>query len=740
MDAKPCRPAAHQRVRGNENYVPQSKTIHQRNKSTGNLLNMDAAGNPNTTSKRNALADRNGTVRGSAAMSHAEAKAAVKNTAGSTMNTVKAKAQENRAKPAAIKEAFLQPAQRPTARPTSLASSASMSQLRSSIPAQRQPPKQTSRLTAQKGKPYIFRDEQLASERQKPSRESLVEEEPAAEESQVQKNPLAGALVPSTASQSIAPVAGTHQRVETAESIIIPAGKSGWESPYYHQFLAMSSAPKAHTDPSGSAAARSLNTQVVSGVTQGYEGYQRYEHPDGRIEFVRTYFAPAEETSDKMADAQQPANCDPSSTSRSAEAAASAAQVDLTSDSSDLEDGGVSKSPKSANNADGPIQPHAFEYLEASDDDELYEDNYDDQGYTTAHSYGYSPARGDNTTGGVTTVMLPPRLTKKGLAELKAAKQAVEAKAMQIPVDLDDETWDVSMVSEYGDEIFQYMRDLETDLLPNAHYMDIQTEIQWSMRAVMMDWVVQVHARFNLLPETLFLTVNYIDRFLSYKVVSLGKLQLVGATAILVASKYEEITSPSIQEIVYMVDGGYTPDEILKAERFMLSMLNFELGWPGPMSFLRRISKADDYHLETRTLAKYFIEVTIMDERFVASPPSYIAAGSHCLSRLILGRGDWSPAHVHYSGYTLAQLKPLVAMILECCRMAEKHHKAVFDKYADKRYKRASTFVKEQLANGFRLPYQRHVSYHHLDMLGDDATRVAYSGNHPYKNSVPVEG
>jgi G2/mitotic-specific cyclin 3/4 len=187
-------------------------------------------------------------------------------------------------------------------------------------------------------------------------------------------------------------------------------------------------------------------------------------------------------------------------------------------------------------------------------------------------------------------------------------------------------------------------------MLPNPHYMDIQTEIQWSMRSVLMDWLVQVHKRFSLLPETLFLTVNYIDRFLSSKVVSIGKLQLVGATALLVASKYEEINCPSLQEIVYMVDGGYTTDEILKAERFMLSMLGYELGWPGPMSFLRRVSKADDYDLETRTLAKYFLELTIMDERFVATPPSFVAAGAHCLSRLILNKGEWVSCYCPTSG------------------------------------------------------------------------------------------
>ena len=182
---------------------------------------------------------------------------------------------------------------------------------------------------------------------------------------------------------------------------------------------------------------------------------------------------------------------------------------------------------------------------------------------------------------------------------------------------------------------------IKNTMLPNPYYMDIQTEIQWSMRSILMEWLVQVHQRFGLLPETLFLAVNYIDRFLSVKIVSLHKLQLVGATAIFVAAKYEEINCPSVQEIVFMVNQGYTVQEVLKAERFMLSMLQFELGWPGPMSFLRRISKADDYDLETRTLSKYFLEVTIVDERFVASPPSFLAAGAHCLARMMLRKGDW---------------------------------------------------------------------------------------------------
>ena len=275
------------------------------------------------------------------------------------------------------------------------------------------------------------------------------------------------------------------------------------------------------------------------------------------------------------------------------------------------------------------VRPEPEEYWDEE------EEIPDEEGYVTARSFR---SKGENTTGGVTTVIFP-QMNQRARREISAARQLVEA--TRTADEIEDESFDTSMVAEYGDEIFDYMRQLEVKMLPNAHYMDNQHEIQWPMRSVLMEWLVQVHHRFNLLPETLFLCVNYIDRFLSCKVVSLGKLQLVGATAIFIAAKYEEINCPSVQEIVYMVDNGYSIDEILKAERFMLTMLQFELGWPGPMSFLRRISKADDYDLETRTLAKYFLEVTLMDERFIGSPPSFVAAASHCLARLMLRKGTW---------------------------------------------------------------------------------------------------
>jgi len=159
------------------------------------------------------------------------------------------------------------------------------------------------------------------------------------------------------------------------------------------------------------------------------------------------------------------------------------------------------------------------------------------------------------------------------------------------------------------------------------------------------------------------------------------------------------------------------------------------------MSFLRRISKADDYDLETRTLAKYFLEITIMDERFVSSPPSFLAAGAHCISRLFLGKGDWvrglstpvsvvhaddyqTLAHVHYSGYTLSQLKPLIKLLFECCQFPAKHHSAVYEKYATQKYKHSSTFVEGKIASGLTLSqlYAGSVLQDTSSILGDDLT------------------
>ncbi len=156
-----------------------------------------------------------------------------------------------------------------------------------------------------------------------------------------------------------------------------------------------------------------------------------------------------------------------------------------------------------------------------------------------------------------------------------------------------------------------------------------------------MDWLIEVHSKFRLLPETLFIATNLIDRFLSARVISLVKFQLVGLTALFIAAKYEEVICPSISHFLHMTDGGYGVEEVLKAERYLLSTLQFDLSYPNPLHFLRRISKADGYDIQSRTVAKFLVEISCVEHRLLKYSPSMLAAAGIWLARLCLDRGEW---------------------------------------------------------------------------------------------------
>ncbi|SPO25894.1 b-type cyclin 2 [Ustilago trichophora] len=258
-----------------------------------------------------------------------------------------------------------------------------------------------------------------------------------------------------------------------------------------------------------------------------------------------------------------------------------------------------------------------------------------------------------------------------------------------------DEVRDTSMVAEYANEIFTYMARCERETMANPNYMDFQSEIHWHMRATLVDWLLQVHMRYHMLPETLWIAINVVDRFLSVRVVSLAKLQLVGVTAMFIAAKYEEILAPSVKEFVYMTEGGYSREEILKGERIILSTLDFNVSsYCSPYSWVRRISKADDYDIRTRTLSKFLMELALLDHRFLRARPSLIAAVGMFLAKKMLG-GEWDDAFVYYSDFTEEQLVPGANLLLERLLDPGFEEQFVYRKYANKKFLKASVFARD---------------------------------------------
>jgi len=248
------------------------------------------------------------------------------------------------------------------------------------------------------------------------------------------------------------------------------------------------------------------------------------------------------------------------------------------------------------------------------------------------------------------------------------------------------------LCSEYVPFVYSYLRNLEKqqpirkDFLKNLH-------VNGKMRAVLIDWLVEVHHQFKLLQETLYMTVFIIDRYLSLDGMSVkrGKFQLLGVSAMFTASKVEEMYAPEIRDFVYITDNAFTAAEIRQMELRILSVLNFSLGRPLPLHFLRRNSKAGDVDVLQHTLAKYFCELAQVEYDLAHVPPSLLAASSLYLALLLTTlestiESIWTPTLDHYSSYTYLQLLPTVCKLAACVQKSGQGKlKSVFTKYSGKK-------------------------------------------------------
>ena len=221
--------------------------------------------------------------------------------------------------------------------------------------------------------------------------------------------------------------------------------------------------------------------------------------------------------------------------------------------------------------------------------------------------------------------------------------------------------------SEYAGDIFAYYARAEPKFRPPSDYMARQVDVNEKMRAILLDWLVEVHLKFKLLPETLHLTGSLIDRYLASNPVSRKNLQLVGVTAMLVASKYEEIWAPEVRDFVYISDRAYSRDQILACEKALLNALGFQLTVPTAHAFAGRFMKvaafedaanaevsngngggnggASSEHTSSRTApsrqmrhyVSYLVELALPEYSMLAHSPSELAAGAVVAARRALG-------------------------------------------------------------------------------------------------------
>ncbi|KAM3912384.1 G2/mitotic-specific cyclin-B3 [Leptodactylus fuscus] len=269
--------------------------------------------------------------------------------------------------------------------------------------------------------------------------------------------------------------------------------------------------------------------------------------------------------------------------------------------------------------------------------------------------------------------------------EVKAEPEVETVVEQVLPPDVEDidkdSLEDPYSNSEYAMDIFYYMREREEKFVL-SNYMESQADISKEMRSILVDWMVEVQENFEMNHETLYLAVKLVDHYLSVAVVAREKLQLIGSTAVLIASKFEERCPPCLDDFLYICDDAYKREELVEMEMEILQKLAFDLNIPISYRFLRRFGKCAHASMETLTLARYICELTLQEYDFVQESASKLAASCLLLALKMKDLGGWTATLQHYSGYQAMDLFPLVKRLnfLLMCQPNEKL-KAVRNKY-----------------------------------------------------------
>ncbi|KAG9314513.1 hypothetical protein JVU11DRAFT_5310 [Chiua virens] len=183
----------------------------------------------------------------------------------------------------------------------------------------------------------------------------------------------------------------------------------------------------------------------------------------------------------------------------------------------------------------------------------------------------------------------------------------------------------VLLEEEYRDDIRFYMHEMERYTMSSAQSMDQQPEIRWHMRPHLVDFLVEIHFAFRLRPETLYLTLNIVDRYVSRRIVYIKHYQLVGCAALWIAAKFVEKHTMNRLSFKWKVT--------------YWRQFQWTLGHPTAEAWLRLICY-DPFVEEEKVqhVARFLMEITLFHREFVKYPPSSIALGALTLARFLCGK------------------------------------------------------------------------------------------------------
>lgn len=236
----------------------------------------------------------------------------------------------------------------------------------------------------------------------------------------------------------------------------------------------------------------------------------------------------------------------------------------------------------------------------------------------------------------------------------------------------------------YSEEILNYLKTMEKLYRAKPNYMRRQPDVSYTMRTILVDWLVEVAEEYKLTPQTLFLAVSFIDRFLSLMSVVRSKLQLLGTAAMFVASKYEEIYPPDVGEFVFITDDTYSQKQVLRMEYLILKVLAFDISGPTVITFVQHFSVLCDVPEKVLHLTSYLCELMLLEgDPYLAFHNSMLAASALLLSRFCLEYSEiWPENYAKITGYEMTELASCIIHLNTTHANAKTlQQQAVFNKY-----------------------------------------------------------
>ncbi|XP_034080677.1 cyclin N-terminal domain-containing protein 2 isoform X2 [Gymnodraco acuticeps] len=254
------------------------------------------------------------------------------------------------------------------------------------------------------------------------------------------------------------------------------------------------------------------------------------------------------------------------------------------------------------------------------------------------------------------SMLLYPQL--QGFHSLKALVPSLLRHEVETALEKLDLIWDRTFA---WDMFMDMMRTQAINTLPSA---DLPRHFTDATRSVLVDWLIQVHEMMHFQEETLYLAINLLNRSLRVIKVTTVNLQLLGMVCVFLAAKKEECLLPEVSGLCYLMDHTYTKHQLLRMERKVLLALKFDLSYCPPLHFLLLLASIARCSAKVVWMARYLLELSLLESQCVVFLPLQLAGSVLCLSRQILqepltpeGEAAWCLASSVHVGSETALLR-----------------------------------------------------------------------------------